>query len=118
LHSSCDKKKELDKDDINQNISFNRDGGKDKENDTWDHKRINSRWGQLSKRSENASINLWIYLKGIAEQIARTSDGSTANMHFLIKESSFKRRLSIRALCCWFSERASSTFYRNINYRN
>jgi hypothetical protein len=50
--------------------------------------------------------------EGIAEQIALTSDGSTANMHFLIKESSFNRRLSIRALYYWFSARASSTFYK------
>lgn len=44
--------------------------------------------------------------------MAGISDGSTAKMHFLIRESSFRRRLSNKALCGWPSARASSTFYR------
>lgn len=76
---------------------------------TWLHRRLNSRCGQLSKRSANASINLCRYLTGMEEATAGISEGFMAKIHFLIKEFSFRRRLSIKALCFWPSERATST---------
>lgn len=78
-------------------------------NQTWHHRRINSRWEQLSKRSANASISLCKYLKGIEEATAGRSTGLTEIMHFLIRLSSFKRRLRASALLGWPLVSAAST---------
>lgn len=75
---------------------------------TWHHRRMNSKWGQFSKRPAKASISLCKYLEGIDEARAGMSVGLAAKTHFLISVSSFKRRLRIKALFIKPSLRAAS----------
>jgi hypothetical protein len=70
---------------------------------------MNSKCGHFSRRDASASINRWRYLYGTDVATAGISAGLTAKIHFLMTESSFKRRLRINALLGWFSSRALST---------